>query len=241
MPLVEPEGDGKRQRVARFGPDKCLVHAPVVREICAIMPDRLLKITDHAKATWTRRIGKRSQPAAGCLGPTRDLEQHGELGGIGILRFIQDDNWIELAKTARGFGVLEELIGERDLVGVSDYAALEAEVPVIPLHFRRDTDGCLIHPATQRCEGFRPENVDLFGLRRAVWPPQETGPVAIAVRPRRQLRHRVRDGFAFFDWEKSAIQGIELKLYFWAFAWLVRIQQGRTRSTTQLHDVTKRS
>ena len=61
------------------------------------------------------------------------------------------------ANAARGFGMLQEFVGERDLVVVGDDAAIEAKVAIIALHFGRDADGGLIHPASQRNEGPLPD------------------------------------------------------------------------------------
>jgi hypothetical protein len=41
----------------------------------------------------------------------RYFEQHGKLRGIGVLRFVEDHNRIELANAAGCFGVLQKFIG----------------------------------------------------------------------------------------------------------------------------------
>ena len=118
-----------------------------MREIGAVVIDRLLKITDHGEAPRPRRIDLRLEPASGRLGRPRHFEQHGKLRGIGILRFVEDDDRIELANAARCFGMLEKFIRERDLVRIGNDASFEAEIAVIALYFGSDADRGLVHPA----------------------------------------------------------------------------------------------
>src|SRR5687768_5473250 len=103
LPLVEPESDGKGQGVAGFCPNERFMHALVMHEVRAIVPDRLLPIPDHAEASGAWGIDPRLQPAAGRVRRTRDLEKDGKLGGIGVLRFVENDDRVELPKTSRSF------------------------------------------------------------------------------------------------------------------------------------------
>src|SRR3954464_3007210 len=69
-------------------------------------------------------------------------------------RITIGSSWRMRRGGSRGWGagcarVWGEFVGERDLVGVGNNAALEPKIAVIPLHLRRDANGRLVHPPAQ--------------------------------------------------------------------------------------------
>ena len=134
------------------------------------------------------------------------------MGGIGILGFIENNNRIEFANAARGFRVLEKLIGQRDLVGISNDAAFQAEIAVVALHFGGDADGGLVHPATQRHKGLLPDLIDALCLGAANRPPQKAGPFPIAFFPRLKLRDGIRDRVALLRHSGRAVNVLQIYL-----------------------------
>ena len=113
------------------------MHRAVVREVRALAEDRLLEIADHAEVPGARRR-RRFQPGACGLGRARDLEEHVELRGIGVLRLVEDHAVVFRADASRRFGMAQQCGGERDLVVVGHRAAAQPELAVIPRDLRRD-------------------------------------------------------------------------------------------------------
>ena len=111
---------------------------------------------------WPGRGGSILFPASGrSLPGARHFEQDGELRGIGVLRFVQDDDRIESLRMRRAASGCAEVRRQRDLVRIGDDAALEAKVPIIALHLGAATQRAgLIHPAAQRNKALLPSQVD---------------------------------------------------------------------------------
>ena len=132
------------------------MHCAIISQIGALAVDRLLQIAHHAEVAGARRFGARLKPAAVGFGWPRQFEQNGELRWVGILRFVENDAEVLLAHAARGGRMLQQFICERDLIRVSDDAALQAEIAVIALHFRGHAECGLVHPFAERAESFAP-------------------------------------------------------------------------------------
>ena len=134
--------------------------------------------------------------------------------------------------------MLEKLVGERDLIGVSDDAALEPEVPIIALHFRRDADGGLIHPTAKRSEcSAQRASISSLWWNRSASAETRCRVVIVPPMPRAvpwSLRCR-----CFLAASEARVEARGNR--FRAFAGLIRVEQGGTGAAAQLHDVTKRS
>ena len=211
--LIEPKRDGKRNRFAGLRAHERVVHALVVREVRAVVIDRLLKIAHHRKTSGARRINFCLEPAAGRVGRSRHFQQNGKLRGIGILRFVENDDGIELTNAARRFRMLQEFIGERDLVVISDDAALEAEVAIIALHFGGDADGGLVYPTAQRNKRALPDFIDALRRGGADRPAKKSGSVTIAIFPGLKLRDGVSDRVAFSRRHRASMNFAQINLW----------------------------
>ena len=233
--MVEAKSDGKGDRFAGFGGHERVMHPLVMREIGAVVINRLLKIAHHGKASGARRIDLRLEPAAGRVRWPRHFEEDGKLCGIGILGFIEDNDRVELANPACGFWMLEEFIRERDLVGVGDDTALETKIAIIALHFARDADRGLVHPAAQRNKSLLPDFIDALRRGAANRPPQKTGLFAITFLPCLELRDGIPNRVALFRRSCRAVNFIQLDLGTGTF--LAGPEQRRAGMPSQLHDV----
>src|ERR1051326_2430625 len=155
--LVEPKSNGEIQALAMSVGDQRVVDSLVIFQVGAIEVDRLLEISDHAKAAGRRRIRARFHPIAGRTWWARRFQKHGELRRLRILRLVKNDAVIFLANSPGCDRMPEQLPGQRNLVAVSDEAALEPKIEKSALHFGGDVDCGVINPSPQGRKCFAPE------------------------------------------------------------------------------------
>src|SRR5213075_234345 len=79
-------------------------------------------------------------------------------------------------------GMLEQLVRERDLVGVGDDTALEPEIAIIALHFGRHAERRIGDPAAERAKRFAPDSGELRVRARETVRPTEEFPIRIQTR-----------------------------------------------------------
>src|SRR5437016_1654446 len=53
--------------------------------------------------------------------------------------------------------ILQQLICQRDLVGIRYHSSFETEIAIVPLHFRRDAESGICDPSSQRRERSAPQ------------------------------------------------------------------------------------
>ena len=78
--------------------------------------------------------------------------------------------------------MLEQLVRERDLVGVGDDTALEPEIAIIALHFGRHAECRICDPAAERAKRFAPDSGELRVRARETIRPPEEFPIGIQTR-----------------------------------------------------------
>src|SRR5262249_21237886 len=96
------------------------------------------------------------QPLAARFEGTRDLDEHKKLLRVGVLSFVEEDTIILFANSLREVWPLQQLHRERDLISISNRAASETELAVIPLHFCCDARRTCACPFSQRPKRFAP-------------------------------------------------------------------------------------
>ena len=74
--------------------------------------------------------------------------------------------------------MLEQFFRERDLVSVSDKAALQSELAIIPLHLRGHAGGGIADPLAQRRKFLPPELGEPGVVRRETNRPAQVFPIA---------------------------------------------------------------
>ena len=150
------------------------MNGAVIIEIGAVAIDRLLEISHHAEVAGPRRSARWIfQPASGGGGRTRDFGQDGKLGGIGVLRFIENDAEVFFADAAGRGGVLHQFVGQRDLIGIGHHAALQPEIAIVALHFRCHTKGGFRYPTAERRKRVAPTLEEFARAARSHRPPHE--------------------------------------------------------------------
>src|SRR5215831_4986497 len=123
---------------------------PIMREIGRVPVDCLLEIADHREMAGSRRRLSILQPLAARFEGTRDLDEHEKLLRVGVLCFVEEDTIILFANSLREVWPLQQLHRERDLISISNRAASETELAVIPLHFCCDARRTCACPFSQR-------------------------------------------------------------------------------------------
>src|ERR1700730_17958187 len=73
--------------------------------------------------------------------------------------------------------MLEQLIGERDLVRVRNDSSFEAEIAIIALNFRRDAQSSICNPSSQRCERSAPQLCESRIWTREIARPTKELPI----------------------------------------------------------------